>query len=115
MEKLRKVNFIGFSVVLVLAIVVVFTGCVTSYQIQTFSTDVKALPDQTVTAAANKLRTGSGTTTTISGLFEASNFEEAMRMAKEAGFTKLLSIEYGTSRYLGFIGTKWVIVRCAKE
>jgi hypothetical protein len=47
-------------------------------------------------------------------MFTASTFEDALVMANDAGYSKLLSIEYGRNMYLGLISTKWVTIRCSK-
>jgi len=91
-----------------------FTSCVTSYNIHTFSDNVETLQYTTTEKINNE--TGNVTTVTkYEGLFKAKDYETAMQMAKEAGFTRVLSIEYGTSHILGFIGSKWVVIRCTKE
>jgi hypothetical protein len=90
-------------------------GCVTGYQIQVFSDEIEALPytyetkmvgDQTVTKRVSE------------GLFTAHDYESALVKAKEAGYTRVLSVEYYTTHYFAliwFVGVKWVTIRCTKE
>ena len=113
---MKKVSQILLVVVLFLSLVL-FASCVSTYHVQVFSDNVTALPS-TVTQVAT---TGDGKPIEekkYEGMFKAEDLETAMEMAKEAGYTKLLSIEYGTNSYFGLIwaiGTKWVIIRCSKE
>jgi hypothetical protein len=93
-----------------------FTGCVSNYHIQVFSDDVQALPykyePKVVASGQTVLQRVSD------GLFTAHDYESAMVMAKEAGYTKVLSVEYYTTSYFSliwFIGEKWVTIRCSKE
>jgi hypothetical protein len=98
---------------LVLVVVLTFTGCITNYHIQVFSNDVETLPSKT---QVKVLQDGQEfVKTEREGMFYAHGYEEAMVMAKEAGFTKVLSIEYGTNLIFGLIGEKWVRIRCSKE
>jgi hypothetical protein len=92
-----------------------FTGCISTYHVQTFSQDVETLPATLET----KIVEGQKVTKRVTqGMFTARSYEEAMVLAKEAGYTRVLSIEYGTTKFWGliwFIGTKWVTIRCAKD
>jgi len=90
-----------------------FASCVTNYHVQTFSNNV-ATPTS-VTIQRTDPSTEEPFEVTYEGIFKAKDLETAMQMAKEAGYTKLLSIEYGTNLVLGFIGTQWVIIRCSNE
>ncbi|MCL2805277.1 MAG: hypothetical protein FWD26_05000 [Treponema sp.] len=103
----------AISIIFITAILFASTGCTTSYHIQTFSNDVETLTSRTVDSINAE---GKVTQKIVyEGKFRASDYETAMQMAKEAGFTKVLSIEYGTSLYLGFIGLKWVEIRCVRD
>jgi outer membrane murein-binding lipoprotein Lpp len=110
--KMAKKNHWAFYF---LALVIAFTvtGCITNYHIQLFSNDVETLPVKT---QVKRLQDGREVVRTeYEGMFYANDYEKAMTMAKEAGFTKVLSVEYGTTLVFGFIGEKWVRVRCSKE
>jgi hypothetical protein len=107
-----------------------FSGCVHNYHIQAFSNDIETLSSQTILKIVEdrkveaiqqdaftvpKVGYKQVAVEEIQGMFTASNYESAMAQAKNAGYTKVLSIEYGTNQYLGIIGTKWVTIRCVKD
>ena len=100
---------------LVSVIIIVFciTGCVSNYHVQKFSSDIESLPVKTIEEKLSRGRTS--TTTIIEGTFKANNLEAALKKAEDAGYNKLLSIEYGTNVYFGVFGSKWVIIRCLKD
>jgi hypothetical protein len=90
-------------------------GCVTGYRIQVFSDEIEALPYKYET----KMLGDQEVTKRVSdGLFTAHDYESAMVMAKESGYTRVLSVEYYTTHYFAliwFVGVKWVTIRCSKE
>ena len=97
-------------IILVLAFCTVFAGCITSYHIHTFSNDVETLPlEETVSPHNQNI-----TKLEPAGLFKGGTYEEAMRKAKEAGYTRVLSVEYGTRHVLGLFSFRWVEIRCVK-
>ena len=112
MKTKNSVRRICFQLMLVFAMVLCFSGCVTNYNVHTFSNDVETLSSKTI-----RTRNSDGTVSEkiiLEGQFTGTDYETVMRMAKDAGFTKVLSVEYGTNLFLGFIGTKWVTIRCSK-
>ena len=99
--------------VLVLVSCTVFAGCVTSYHIHTFSNEVETLPVVAVVTTNSE-----GKKVTVykpTGLFKGSGYEEVMQKAEKAGYTKVLSVEYGTQQFLWLFSVKWVEIRCVKE
>ena len=93
-----------------------FSSCASSYHIQMFSDDVRALPFQTIEKVNSEGKVTQ--VTTYEGLFRAKDLETAMHMAEQAGFTKILSVEYGVNWYfivVGIINPRWVQIRCIKE
>jgi hypothetical protein len=105
------------SGILFLVIIPIFmvcvTGCITSYNLQTFSNDVETLP-ATITERVNQDGTVS-LRIAVEGQFTGKDYETVMRMANQEGYDKVLSIEYGTRHLFGFLGFKWVTIRCVKE
>jgi hypothetical protein len=109
-QRNRKKNLAGM-LVMALALSFVLVGCVTSYGVQAFSQDIETLPLRTEETI---LDTGEvKIITSYDGMFTATNLEEALAMANNAGFSKLLSIEYGMKTYYLY-SEKWVTIRCAK-
>jgi hypothetical protein len=107
----QKRSFVGMLVV-ALVVSFVLVGCVTSYHVQSFSEDIVTLPNREETTILS-----SGQVQTkiyYDGLFEASTLEAALVKAHKDGYTKLLSIEYGTKLFFGTFGIKWVTIRCSK-
>ena len=108
------------SIILILSIFL--SGCVTSYHIQVFSDDVQSLPYKIITTTTQKPAEShqpQPTETTketiiVEGLFKGKSYEEAMRAASKEGFTKVLSVEYGTRHVLWTFSFKWVEIRCVK-
>jgi outer membrane murein-binding lipoprotein Lpp len=96
-----------------MALGVTVAGCVSSYHIQTFSNEVQTLPSKTIEKTDDK---GKKTEVTVyEGLFKGADYESALQKAQKAGFTEILSIEYGTYSFLFLFGSKWVALRCTKE
>ena len=100
-----------FFILFFVLITLNFVGCVTNYHVQTFSNDVEVTKTGMVNKKVAEIY-GDHLKEEELGVFEASDFSTVMMMAKEAGYSKVISIEYGTKTYLGFIGIKWVRIRC---
>ena len=98
---MKKTVCIGL-LVMVLAFGMAVVGCASSYHIQAFSNDINPLIYNSQFGI-------------YEGMFEGSSYEGVLKEAKAAGYTKILSIEYGTKRFLGIFGKQWVIIRCVKE
>ena len=104
-----------FSLLVVPVMLLCLSGCVTSYNIQVFSDDVKALPYTTIDSGFTNQDGSPVYKTAVEGIFEARDYETAMRNAQKAGFTKVLSVEYGTRHVLWSFFFSWVTVRCERE
>ena len=110
----RKIIFL--SLLIICVSIFNFSSCASSYHIQMFSDDVIALPFQTIEKVNPEGRVTQ--VVTYEGLFRAKDLETAMHMAEQAGFTKILSVEYGVDWYfivIGIISPRWVQIRCIKE
>jgi hypothetical protein len=109
------------TLVMVLVFMMLLVGCVSNYHIQTFTDIVEVVPNVSVENIRQEYDSRGELTGKVyyssekAGIFEASDYDTVMEKAKDAGFTKVLSVEYGTNLYLGFIGTKWVKIRCIKD
>lgn len=102
------------SALILTAALLALSGCVSSYHIQAFYNEVEVLQSTPVSQAPDG-RGKPAHKPACEGMFEANSLEAAMAMAYEAGYETILSIECGTKTFLGIIGTKWVILRCAKD
>jgi len=94
---------------IILIFVLSFNSCTTNYYVHVFSDNIETLVEK-----RTKNETTERTEITYEGTFSGDSYEKVMQAAKKAGYTKVLSIEYGTKLFLGFIGTKFVTIRCAK-
>jgi len=106
-------TFRSLWIICLLAIIACFTGCITSYNITTFSNDVEALPYTEITRVNDMGQTV--TKKVVEGQFSGKNIEVVMQKAYEEGFTKILSIEYGTKHFLWIISYRWITIRSTKE
>jgi len=107
----RERNSMKYLVIIAACATFMFSGCAYNYHIQTFSNNVESLSRIEKKIGENGEEVAG---IRYEGVFTASDYESAIAQAKNAGYTKVLSIEYGTNRYILGIGTKWVTIRCAK-
>jgi len=85
-----------------------------SYYIQTFSNDVEALPFTEI-GRINPDGSPGKSKILSEGVFKAVDYNTAVNMAAEAGYTKILSIENGVRHILWAFGYRYVVIRCVKE
>ncbi|MCL2879855.1 MAG: hypothetical protein FWF29_06395 [Treponema sp.] len=111
----KTVRRIGLLAVFIPVILFGITACITSYNIQAFSNDIQALPTTTIETGTFNADGTPVTKIEYEGIFKGSSYEAVMQMAYKAGYTKVLTVEYGTRHVLWMFGLKWVEIRCTKD